>query len=139
MSALVKIKGATKPAIKRLAAKCLAELPQTECPVVNRFAPGIYARELLMPAGNLVIGAEHRTAHLNIMLTGRATLLVNGVAREVVAPFICKSEPGVMKVAIVHEDCRWLTIHPTNERNLRKLEKLLTVDFPPKPTRKALR
>jgi hypothetical protein len=137
MAALAKIKGATKPAIKRLAAKLLT-LPQTKCPVVNRFAPGIYAREILMPAGNMVVGKEHRTGHLNIMLTGRALLLVNGVAQEVTAPFICKSKPGAMKVAVIYEDCRWLTIHPTKERNLRKLEKILTVDFQP-PARKALR
>jgi hypothetical protein len=110
-------------------ADALRTFPQVKCPVVNRFAPGIYARELTMPAGAIVVGKEHRTEHLNVMLTGRATLLIDGEPVEAVAPFVCKSKARTMKVAMIHEEVRWLTVHPNpdNERNVRKLVNILTV------------
>ena len=32
------------------------EQPQVDCPVVHRFGPGIYIREVTIPAGALSIG-----------------------------------------------------------------------------------
>lgn len=114
----------------RAVAKSLRTLPQVDLPVVNRFADGVYMRELVMPAGVFVVGKEHRTEHLNVMLTGRATLLIDGKRVEAVAPFVCKSKPATMKVAFVHEEVRWLTVHPNpdNKKNVRRLENRLTID-----------
>ena len=48
--------------------------PQADCPVVHRFAPGLYIRELTIPADTYVIGHRQTTYHLNIMLAGRIIL-----------------------------------------------------------------
>jgi len=116
--------------ILQLANRLLAG-PHVKLPVRSYFAPGVYARELMMPAGTVVVGKEHRTEHLNIMLTGKATLIIDGQPVEAVAPFVINSKAGTMKVAAVHEPVRWLTVHPNpgDCRNVCKLEGALTVPF----------
>lgn len=105
----------------------LLHMPQVAVPLTHHFAPGVYLREVCMPAGSLIIGHEHRTAHLNTVLTGRATVMMDGVVKEIVAPCTFLSAPGVRKVLFIHEEMRWQTIHPTDETDLNKLEDLLIV------------
>jgi hypothetical protein len=42
----------------------IAKLPQVDCPVRHYFAPGLYAREMTIPAGVTLTGAVHKTEHL---------------------------------------------------------------------------
>lgn len=44
---------------------------QVDCPVTHKFGPGIYIREVFLPAGAFVIGHHHNSEHMNVMLTGR--------------------------------------------------------------------
>jgi len=124
----VKVKPVPVGKIRELAESML-KLPQVKMQATNWFAPGIYMRELIMPAGVVVVGKEHRTEHLNVMISGRAMLLIDGVWRYVCAPYVCKSQPGTMKVGVVYEQVRWLTVHPNpeNDKNTRRLESKLTV------------
>ena len=80
-----------------------------------------------MPAGSLIIGHEHRTEHFNIVLSGRATVMMDGVISEIASPCVLKSAAGVRKVLYIHEEMRWATIHPTDETDLTKLEEMLIV------------
>ena len=92
-----------------------------ECPTTNHFAPGVYVREIFMPAGAFVVGHKHKTEHLNVMLTGRARVLMNGAVHELAAPFTFRSGAGVRKVLFILEDCTWQTIHPTMETDLEAI------------------
>ncbi len=102
----------------------LLQLPQTDCPLVHRFAPGVYLREIEMPAGTFVIGAEHREDHFNVVLTGHAQVLMDGVMHDIKAPCTFRSAPGVRKVLHIRETMKWQTIHanPTDETDIDKLE-----------------
>ncbi len=117
---------ATNEQIEQVEAKFL-NLPQVDCPLTHRFAPGIYIREILMPAGAFIIGHEHKTKHFNIVLSGRALVMINGRPMTVDAPHTFVSEPGVRKVLYILEDMRWQTVHPTDETDLEKLSELLIV------------
>jgi hypothetical protein len=103
----------------------LLNFPQTECPLVHRFAPGVYLREIHMPAGTFVIGHSHNTEHFNVITEGRALVMMDGVTEEVVAPAVFASGVGVRKVLYIQEDMTWITVHPTDETDLQKLEALL--------------
>lgn len=103
----------------------LLPLPQVELPLTHRFAPGIYLREISMPADTIVIGHEHKTEHFNIVLTGRALVLIDGETHTITAPCTFISKPGVRKTLYIIEDMRWQTVHPTEETDLEKLEALL--------------
>jgi hypothetical protein len=100
------------------------------CPLQHRFAPGIYLREIHMPAGVFVVGHEHATEHFNIVLQGRAQVRLiraDGESESVgmiEAPATFISEAGVRKVLIIEEDMIWQTVHanPDDERDIAKLE-----------------
>jgi hypothetical protein len=93
--------------------------------VVHRFGPGIYMRELTVPAGMFIIGHEHKDPHMNVMLKGRITLVrEDGSQIELSAPAIFVGEPG-RKVCYVHEEMVWQNIYATTETDVEKLEEQL--------------
>ena len=107
--------------------KVLLNIPQIDAPLTHRFSPGVYLREIFMPAGSLIIGHEHKTEHFNIILQGKALVNMDGVIHEIAAPDIFISKPGVRKILLIQEDMRWATIHPTKQTNIGKLEDLLVI------------
>ena len=109
----------------------LAQLPQTDCPLENHFAPGVYLRVITMPAGTVVIGHKHNTEHMNIVLTGKARVYSEGITQEIKAPYIFKSGIGAQKALLILEDMMWATIHPTDETDLQVLEDTLITKIDP--------
>jgi hypothetical protein len=100
----------------------LLELPQVDCPVLHHFGPGIYIREVRMPAGTFAIGHRQKEAHLNILLSGRVAMLDgDGTPKVVSAPFMYSGSPG-RKVGYIIEDVVWQNIYSTDETNIEKLE-----------------
>jgi hypothetical protein len=100
----------------------LLPLPQLECPPSHRFVPGAYVREVTLPKGGVFIGHRHKQPHLNVLLCGSATVVMDGQAMEVRGPVVFASKPGVRKVVYVSETMVWQTIHTTNETDVKKLE-----------------
>jgi hypothetical protein len=103
----------------------LLNLPQVECPLKHNFAPGVYMREITMPAGSLIIGHEHLTEHFNVVLTGKARVMIDGVIEDLVAPCYFISKPNVRKVLYIVEEMKFATIHPTDETSVEVLEDTL--------------
>ena len=102
----------------------MLDLPQVECPVVHHFGPGIYVREVTLPAGAFTVGHAQRHEHLNIMLTGAVAILDdNGQVKVLRAPMIFVGQPG-RKVGLILETCTWQNIYPNpdNERDIDALE-----------------
>lgn len=114
------------PRIERLEASLL-ELPQLDIPVEHFFAPGVYMRQVRMPKDAFVIGHCHKTEHLNVVISGRATVMIDGVKHEIVGPCTFKSGVNVRKVLYIREPMIWATVHPTHETNLDRLEEELIV------------
>jgi len=110
--------------METLEAKLLS-LPQINIPLWHLFAPGVYTRVVRMPKGSFIIGHEHTTRHLNFVLSGKATVGMDGIFTEMVAPLIFISEVGVRKVLQIHEEMLWATVHPTEETRLEILEQTL--------------
>lgn len=98
---------------------------QVDCPLKHHFAPGVYLREIFMPAGAIVIGKIHKTEHFNIVQQGRLMIFDEGGAHEIKAPCTFVSKPGIQKVLYIAEDTIWSTVHLTEERDLEKLEAAL--------------
>jgi hypothetical protein len=96
---------------------------QAACPVYHHFSPGLYVREVNLPAGALAIGHYQKTAHLNIFLKGRVVMLNDDGSRsEISAPMIFTGQPG-RKCGLVLEDVVWLNVYPTTETDVETLEK----------------
>ena len=80
----------------------------------NIFVPGLYARVLKMPADSVWISKIHKTEHICIALTGRATVISKerGV-EEVIAPKLMITKPGTQRALYIHEESTWVTFQPT--------------------------
>lgn len=100
----------------------ISEREQVECPVTHHFGPGIYIREVFMPANTVVVGRTHKHKNLNILMRGSIALLSeNGSLDTLTGPFIFTGKPG-RKIGYTLEDVVWQNIHATEETDLRKIE-----------------
>ena len=111
----------TSDKVELVEGKMLA-MPQVECSVKHHFGPGVYMREVSIPADTFSIGHYQNTTHLNHMVKGRVIMLNDdGTTSELVAPIIYTSKPG-RKIGYIVEDMVWLNIYPTNETDIDILE-----------------
>lgn len=111
--------------LDELELKLLAsDAPAVELPLIHRFTPGLYAREIFMPAGTLLTSRQHETEHPYVILTGRVRVLVAGeCVEELVAPHVGVTKPGTRRLLYIAEDCRWITFHPNpDDENLEQIE-----------------
>lgn len=103
----------------------VGQAPQIDLPLKHHHSVGSYVREIFMPAGSIVIGKEHATRHLNIVVSGRCTVwTVDGkhVYDAKNGPITFESMAGVKKVLYMHTDVIWMTVHPTDEIDPDRLE-----------------
>lgn len=85
---------------------------QCELPVPTHFfAPGMYLRELTVPAGMLIVGKIHKHAHFLIVTKGKAEV-ISEFGRVIVEPgHVSVSRPGSKRVVLALEDTQFLTVH----------------------------
>jgi len=101
--------------------KLMLSEEQIDCPVQHHFGPGIYIREVFIPAGTYAMGHAHKKPTMNILLRGKMAVMVNGQAKVIEGPFIFNSEPG-RKFAYAIEGCVFQNLHATDETDLNKIE-----------------
>lgn len=103
----------------------IVDIREDSLPLTHTFSDGVYAREVFMPKGMVVVGHIHNTTHLNIVSSGKAFLYINGEISEVTAPYTFESKAGCRKILFIIEDMFWTTIHKTDETNIKILENTL--------------
>ena len=96
--------------------------PQVEIATRHIFSPGVYAREITIPAGVLLTGKIHKYAQLNIVSKGDISVLTEHGVKRVKAPFTVVSPPGTKRIAYAHEETVWTTILATDETDIEKIE-----------------
>lgn len=87
------------------------DMPQVDCPLNHYYAPGLYAREIFIPAGTVVVGKIHRHAHMNVISHGIVTVVTEFGRTRMAAPFTFVSEPGTKRSLVAETDIVWTTIH----------------------------
>lgn len=94
-----------------------AMLPfQSEQPEPSHFfAPGMYLRELVVPAGMLIVGKIHKHAHFLLVLKGKAEVISEFGRMTVEAGHISISPAGVKRVVLALEDTQFVTVHVNKE------------------------
>ena len=119
----MKLVAITEKKVQALEAAFLKQ-PQVECSVVHRFGPGIYIREVTIPADTFSIGHCQTTTHLNVMLAGRVTMVnEDGSKTELIAPQTFVASPG-RKIGYIAETMVWQNIYATDETDIEKLESM---------------
>lgn len=106
----------------------VAAAPQAECPTQHYFGPNIYIREIVIPAGTVIVGKHHKTEHLCSMVAGRMIVVgEDGVRKEVCAPAVFMAGKG-RKIAYAIETVRFQNIFSTPETDIAKLEDMFVYD-----------
>lgn len=94
----------------------IAAQPPVECPLIHRFTPGLYIREIFMPAGSLIVSKIHKTEHPYFILKGKVVVFTEADGEVVLsAPYTGITRAGTRRVLLVQEDCIWATAHPVRD------------------------
>ena len=108
----------------------IKEFEQITPPVDHFFASGMYARQIYMNAGDIVVGKIHKHDHINTISQGRVFVTTEFGKDEFVAPYTFVSKAGTKRAVFVVEDTIWTTYHATESTDLESIEKeLIAPDF----------
>lgn len=113
--------------IRALQAFMAVQPAQVRLEVRNHFTDGLYARELRVPAGVLLVGALHRTRHLFVLTQGSIVVNDGSGPKELQAPYTCETQPGVKRAITALTDAVMMTFHVTAETDLAKIEAAVIV------------
>ena len=105
-------------------------IPNTKlCSTESIFVDGVYAREMFVKQGCIVIGAIHKHEHVSFLMSGHLTVVSENGTSEHKAPDVIVAGPGIKRIAYAHEDTIWYNVHgnPTNTEDLKELEKEIIV------------
>lgn len=112
-------------AIDALEAALQNRFDKIECPLNHTFLPGVYVREIFMPAGSKVTSKIHKERHVYFVMKGSANVWIDGIGwRLVEAPHYGITEAGTRRVLDIVEDCYWITVHsnPNDTEDLYEIE-----------------
>lgn len=101
----------------------MLDIPQVDCPIKHYFAPGMWARQITIPAGVVLVGAIHKTDNLAILSKGTILLVTDDQPIELTAPCTVLVKAGQKNAAVAIEEAVWTNFfpNPTNETNIDKL------------------
>jgi len=99
------------------------DLDQTELPVNEEFCNGIYARELVIPAGVTLVGEIHLQENLNIVTKGKILVATEEGVKEISAPAMFKSPAGTKRAGHTLEETHWICLHATDLTNTEEIKK----------------
>lgn len=102
--------------LERISRECLEAgvFEEAVVEVKHVFAPGVYVRQVVMPAGSAIVGKIHATEHVVIVSAGRVISVTESDGQhEIIGPCIFTVPAGTKRALYVLEDCTWATVHPT--------------------------
>ena len=98
---------------------------QTPNSIIHRFGGGLYIREAHYPQGTLIVGQEHVSEHMNVLLKGSINVIDgDGATQTLTAPHMFVAKAG-SKVGYTLEDVVWQNIYVTNSTDVEYLESVL--------------
>jgi len=100
-------------------------LPQVDLTAHTKhhFAPGIYVRELFIPAGTILTGAIHRFEVMNILVSGSIRVTTDAGVQTLTGPMVFNSKAGSKKAGFALTDVVFLNVHPTDLTDVDEIEK----------------
>jgi hypothetical protein len=111
----------------------MAKYPQIECPVTHRFTPGLYIREIHMPANSIITSLLHLTTHPYVVTKGEFSVWYHDKpTQRIRAPYTGVTNAGTRRLLFIHEDTDWMTFHVTDKTDPDDImEEITSNDFNP--------
>lgn len=101
---------------------------QDDMDYVHWFAPGIYVRQITIPANMALTTMVHASENIAIISKGRLTIFADGKTETVEASHTMITKVGTKRAIYTHSEVVFTTIHanPDNETDIEKLVERLT-------------
>lgn len=90
--------------------------------LTHHYAPGAYAREMLLRKGSIVVGKIHKHAHINVVSKGDVLVVTEDGLKRITAPSTFVSKPGTKRAVYALEESIWTTVHVTEKTDLVEIE-----------------
>lgn len=103
----------------------MKDFPKADVVTRHHFSDGMYAREMVMPPGGLVVGATHKTKHLFTVVSGECEVSSTTERETITAPYLGETIPGTQRVIYSATGCTWITYHPTHLTDIKEIEAAL--------------
>lgn len=108
--------------IRKLESAMRATGLTSDLPVTHRFADGLYARELFMPAQSVVVGKMHGKSHFFVLLSGAITAWTPAGMKRFEAGEVFITVAGTKRAIYAHVDSRLITFHATELTEVDAIE-----------------
>jgi hypothetical protein len=93
----------------------MLDMPQVECPLIHRFAAGMYIREIFIPKNTLLTTLMHLTTHPFFIMKGDVSVWYHDIpVQRYKAPYTGITEAGTRRMLFAHKDTIWSTCHITD-------------------------
>lgn len=110
-------------AIDFIEMKMVTDMDIVDFHVEHMFTPGLYAREIHMPAGSLLTSKIHKTEHQFRITQGHVAVLdQNGEWAFLEAGHKGITKPGTRRLLYCFTDVVWETFHPTDKTTVEEVE-----------------
>ena len=93
--------------------------------ITHHWAAGLYSKEMRVPAGVMIGKHVHDYDHFSALMSGTATIEIDGVSEEREAPALLLVKAGKLHVITAVTDVVWHCIHSTTETDSRKVDAVL--------------
>lgn len=95
-------------------------------PYRHVFTPGMFVREVSVPAGVILTTHTHRTEHPFVLSKGKVSVFSEeDGSRYLEAPFMGVTKIGTRRIVYHHEDTIWTTFHATELTDIDEIEEWL--------------
>lgn len=100
-----------------------------EFPVRHLFTPGLYCREITMPAGSVLTSRIHKTEHPFIVSKGHCWVFTENGWVEIRAPHFGITKAGTRRVLAIMSETVWTTCHVTDLTDPAEIDREILEDY----------
>jgi quercetin dioxygenase-like cupin family protein len=93
--------------------------------ITHHFSDGLYAKEMRLNAGEVILKHTHEFSHLSILAQGKVAVMKGDEVEVIEAPACIEIKAGLVHGVKAIEDCVWFCIHATDEKDESKVDEIL--------------
>jgi len=92
-------------------------------PIEHTLVDGVYTRIAYAVSGQIIVGCPHKKGGLAILLNGKIRQIDGDTKYEIESPKVFNTQPGTQRMAMVIEDCTYMTVHSVQAETVEEAEK----------------
>jgi quercetin dioxygenase-like cupin family protein len=98
--------------------------------VFHHFSDGVYAKEMHLDAGEVIVSHKHKFHHFSILAQGSVIVEIDGGQERYCAPAVVTIQAGQHhRITALMRPVVWYCIHATHEKDEGKIDDAL-IDAP---------